>query len=128
MNELEKIAAAAEGLEYMSETDHPFEISMLPGEGDVVPRLLQAFRRDAGTNVETQDLAYFFRNMVKTYEGATEEDLARAERFKKLQAMLEQTLRGLVVYRLGEVTIDAVITGALPDGRVVALRTKLVET
>jgi hypothetical protein len=128
MNEKEMITSAANGLQYMSETDHPFTLWELQGEGPVEQRLLTLLDRPESTPVEKQDLPYFFRNMVKTYEGASADDLQRAERFKNLQAVLEQTLTGIEVYRLGEINIDAVITGKTKEGKVLALGTKLVET
>lgn len=128
MDVIDKIKNAATGLVYISETDHPFEVFELPTGTLTAQQLLTALKREPGTKTETQDLDYFFRNMVRTYEGATQEEEQHAERFRQLKVVLQQTLHNITVYRLGEVSIDAVITGIATDGRTIALRTKLVET
>ena len=78
--------------------------------------------------VETQTVDYFFRNMVKTYPGYSEEQQATAQRFLKLQELLRQKLKDAQVYRIGSIQIDAFIIGRLQDGSYGGLRTKLIET
>lgn len=128
MNDIEKITSAAEGLYYISETDHPFELSELDINEPVEEQLVTLFNRESGTLVEKQTLDYFFRNMVKTYDDATPDDLSRAERFRELKDTLNETLNNIEVYRLGDVTIDAVVVGTTKDGKLITLSTKLVET
>ncbi len=128
MNDIEKITSAAEGLYYISETDHPFELRELNGKEPVEQQLLAMFNRGSGTLAEKQTLDYFFRNMVKADENATNDDRSRAEKFTRLKAVLAETLKNIEVYRLGEVTIDAVVVGITKDGKLLSLHTKLVET
>ncbi len=128
MNDIEKITSAVEGLYYISETDHPFELRELDVKEPVEQQLLTMFNHGSGTLVEKQTLDYFFRNMVKTYDAATPDDVSRAERFRKLKDTLNETLNNIEVYRLGDVSIDAVVVGTTKDGKLLSLSTKLVET
>lgn len=128
MDELQNIAAAAAGLYYLSETDSPFEVHQLDAVAPIVPQLLQLFKRDNTATIEQQDVEFFLRNHTRTYEGATANDEARAERFRRLQELLQQTLINPEVYKIGQIQIDAVITGVTSGGKRIALTTKLVET
>jgi hypothetical protein len=128
MDMIKKIKNAVNGLFYISETDSLFEVSILGGTGLIEDRLRMLLNRKSDTTIQKQDLDYFLRNMVKTYEGATAEDEQRAKRFIQLKEVLQQSLSNIEIYRFGEVNIDAVIAGTAADGQVVILTTKLVET
>ena len=128
MNDVALIKEAAQGLRYISETDHPFEVRELDPNKHVAESVLALCNREPGTQVEKQTLDYFFRNMVKVYPGASDEEQALAKRFMQLQVLLQQKLEDVEVYRLGEITIDAVIAGKLENGNLLVLKTKLVET
>ncbi|RYY96674.1 MAG: sugar-non-specific nuclease inhibitor NuiA-like protein [Chitinophagaceae bacterium] len=127
--DLQHLHEAAQGLLYLSETDAPLEAFALespdaPPEAALPPLAGAA----PGSPVERVELAHFFRNQVRTYEGDGPEAVHRATRFKALQQQLESTLRDVAVYRVGSVKVDAFILGRLPDGSRGGLRTTLVET
>ena len=126
-NDLDQIAKAAEGLLFISETDHPLEPIELQGN-DIEKELERLTESNEGTSVETQTLEYFFRNMVRVYPSYSGLQIQTAERFKSLQDLLQRKLKDVRVYRLGTIQIDAFIIGRLADGRYGGLRTKLVET
>jgi hypothetical protein len=127
-NDYKIVAEAAKGLNYMSETDAPLELKeVAPGKSNV-DTVLQLCGRPAGSIVEKVTIEHFFRNMVKADPAAPAADQQLATRFQQLQQILKEHLRNVEVYRIGTITIDAVIIGALPNGNLLTLKTKLVET
>jgi hypothetical protein len=121
MNNIEQ---AADGLLFMSESDHPlvyFELDKAAG----VEQKLRTMSEHKDGQIEVQELEYFFRNMTKEREG---EDHSVAKRFQQLEKILKQELKNIKVYRVGEIQVDAFILGERPDGSITGLRTKLIET
>jgi Nuclease A inhibitor-like protein len=125
--DLEQLAAASRGLLYISESDHPFEVVDLKSN-DVEKEIRQLAQKPGDTIMQTQTVDYFFRNMVKTYPGYSEDQRNSAQRFLTLQELIKQKLSGVQVYRIGAIQVDAYIIGKLHDGKYGGLRTKLIET
>lgn len=125
--QLDLIQKAADGLLFMSESDHPFEIVQFTLDASTVEQQLQVIAQKE-LRVEQQSLEYFFRNAIKEYPDANEPQKQTARRFKALQELLKSELKGVQVYRIGEIQIDAFIIGQLKDGTYGGLRTKLIET
>ncbi|RYZ19202.1 MAG: sugar-non-specific nuclease inhibitor NuiA-like protein [Chitinophagaceae bacterium] len=124
---LTTLAAAADGLFFISETDAPFEAFQVdPGE-DTETALRRLSGKDEAAPVEIQEADYFFRNHTRALDPGPEA-VARAARFQALLQKLQQTLAGLKVYRVGTIQVDAFLLGTLPDGTRGGLRTLLVET
>jgi hypothetical protein len=128
MASYEKITAAANGLYYLSETDHPFSVQVITPGGPVEAALIKLSGQPAGAPVEKITLQYFLRNMVKADPNGPAEEQEIAKRFQRLQQVLEQELSDVEVYRIGRVNIDAFIAGKTTDGNWLTLQTKLVET
>lgn len=127
--DLQKIKEASDGLLYMSEADYPFEPVYIEEPAPAPDQqLLSLSGKEPGTAVEKVDLPYFFRNQVKVYPESSPGQQERAQRFQRLQQVLEEELTGVEVYRIGEIDIDAFIIGKLKDGRWAGLRTRLIET
>jgi hypothetical protein len=124
---LADITAAAEGLLFRSESEAPFEVVEWREEKPEVmlPRL--SGQHD-GTFMETTSLDHFFRNMIRTYPGYSEEQCRNAKQFEALRNKLQQHLQDVLVYRIGSIQVTAFIIGRLPDGSYGGLKTKLVET
>jgi hypothetical protein len=123
---IQQIKKASEGLLFISETDHPFEIVELKDGNNIEGMLLQLTGK--APPIETQTLDHFFRNHVKSYETDTEEQKQNIQRFIQLKNVLNEHLSNIKVYRIGEVQVDAFIIGQLKNGKYAGLRTKLVET
>ncbi|TCZ68619.1 nuclease A inhibitor family protein [Flaviaesturariibacter aridisoli] len=124
---LTALAAAADGLFFISETDAPFEAFQVePGE-DTEAALRRLSGKEKTAPVEIQEAGYFFRNHTRAPDPGPEAD-ARAARFQALLRQLQQTLADLKVYRVGTIQVDAFLLGSLPDGTRGGLRTRLVET
>ncbi len=122
-----EIKKAAEGLLFLSESDHPFEIiTFSKPNGSVEDHLKKLAKKDSP--VETQTLEYFFRNMSRINEGDDPEQQTTAKKFQQLQIILNKSLKNIMVYRIGSVQVDAFIIGELPDGSYAGLRTLLIET
>ncbi|GHA79936.1 nuclease A inhibitor family protein [Pontibacter akesuensis] len=128
---LRELRQLSEGLWYVSETDAPLEVVQYPAQGEkelTHAQLADWAGKPAGATVEKAELPYFFRNMTKESEGATEEERRDAQRFQELQRFLEQHLQHVQVYRVGQRSITAFILGEAPAGNLVGLKTELVET
>ena len=124
-----EFSAATDGLLFMSETDAPFEIGIVPQGADLSD---DSLRRMAGKSpdapVEQRALADFFRASMKEHEGQNETGRAIAARFRKLYSLIESELSDVRVFRIGEINIAALVVGRAPSGNFLTLRTGLVET
>ncbi|MCW3075275.1 MAG: hypothetical protein JWP69_2344 [Flaviaesturariibacter sp.] len=121
------IQKAAEGLLFISESEHPFEIISFDKPAVSMKDYLKIRANKETEEAEAQTLDYFFRNVVRNGDG-NEAGEKTAERFRQLQSILQQTLTNICVYRIGSVQVDAFIVGELPDGSYAELRTLLIET
>lgn len=128
---LEQLQAAAAGLLYISETEHPFEVVHLPHVQDssmLAAALSEQPEVPENTEVETVALHDFFLPMTQEAPDAGEEERKATQRFRELQELLEQNLQEAKVYRLGHRQIQAFILGQTATGDYAGLKTKLVET
>lgn len=128
---LQQLQAASDGLLYISETEHPFEVVHLPQVQDssmLITALHEQPEVEENSEVETVALADFFQPMTQDLPDAGEEEIKVAQRFRDLQALLEQHLQEALVYRLGQRRIQAFILGKTAIGDYAGLKTKLVET
>ena len=123
------LAAACEGLTYISETDAP----VLPFCGThaaevTVEIILQQTGRDADTPIEETSFNAFFERLttVKDWFGETEK--ARGAKFLELQKLLEEFTRERKVFRLGKIRLDIFAVGIDKDGCLMGVTTKAVET
>ena len=128
-HDLDNIKAAATGLQYISESDHPLELVVMKENKEGLEKEIRALSGKGGEqNIETQTLDYFFRNHVKAYPEDSKLQTENIQRFKNLVKTLNENLSDIKVYRIGEIQVDAFIIGKLKDGRYAGLRTKLIET
>jgi hypothetical protein len=125
------IAIAATGLLFMSESDYPLEPFGLEAPDPLTPPaqlLLKHLGLPASTPVQEQKLDYFLRNHTRQHPAYAAEEKETARRFQHLRAVLEQELKEIKVYRLGEVRVQAFILGRDNEGHLSGLKTTLVET
>ncbi|MFD3000414.1 nuclease A inhibitor family protein [Pontibacter toksunensis] len=128
---LQKLQELTQGLYYISESDYPMEVVHFDDvEADNLSdeAISQLAGQPTDAKVETVDLAYFLRNMTRTEPEADEAEGQNAERFQALQALMEQQLSGVKVYRIGRREITALALGALPEGGYGGFKTILIET
>ncbi len=128
---LPELQAAAAGLLFRSESDYPFETVDLGRAKYLEPtpaQLLEMLDLPVGTPARTVDLAYFLRNMTRTSPEQSPAMQEEAARFQALERLFVERLAHVQVIRLGEVQVEAFLLGSTPTGRLVGLKTRLVET
>jgi len=128
LNELQQ---ASEGLLFRSESDYPFEIVDMGRADHLNPspaQLLEMLARPLDTPSETVELPYFFRNMTRVRPEHSDAMRQEAERFQALERLIQDKLKDVKVIRLGSVNVEAFILGSTPQGRLVGLKTRLIET
>ena len=123
------LGIACKGLYYVSETDAeivPFvtdEIKDISRES-----ILQYCGANSSSNIEIVEQATFFTKLTQMKDWFGPADIARAERFLRLQQLLLSQLTGIKVYRVGTVRIDIILAGHDKCGNVAGIRTIAVET
>lgn len=118
-----------DGLLLISETDAPLVPFVWPQPLPWTPQaLLGAAGQPADTPLEVVAAADFFARLSATRPGQTAEERAQARRFRRLAAWLAAHLADVQVYRIGSIAIETTIAGQHPQGRVVGLTTRQVET
>ena len=126
---LEPILQAAHGLLMPSESDYPFTPFRWSGPGPLTPDALVAhLELPHDTPVVMRTLTQFFAPIVATREWHTDEDQAQVSRFLALHDALTTHLSDLVVFRVGEISIQAFIVGTDANGATVGLHTTQIET
>jgi Nuclease A inhibitor-like protein len=130
----QQLAAAATNLNWVSETDAPFEVLLWPelsattsGEKISAKQVLEQAHLPPETSVEIQDLETFFEPALPQSWHSAEEQ-AIAGQFRHLQALLHKTLKDIQVFRCGEIELEIYIVGRSSKGDWIALQTSAVET
>lgn len=124
----ETIEKASDGLEFISETDAPFEIFVSEDAIDDTDGALKKFLKLDSKHLEEVSFDQFFDRLTATRDWHQAPDKKRVAQFKKLRSALEKKLDGLRVYRSGRLHIDIFVVGFLPDGRAAGVKTKAIET
>jgi hypothetical protein len=127
---LDHLAELSSGLLYMSESDYPLDVVSWPHErGYLSPeRVLRITGHPRDTAIEETTLDDFFRPAVEERDGQTDGERATVERFRALVDGLRADLSDVQVFRVGTIAIDVYIVGHAPDGTLVGLHTKVIET
>lgn len=127
---LDELARAAEGLLFMSESDHPFETFKLEDAGaPVAERLRELSGGPEGAAVEELSPEEFFRAATSEPAWKGEAERALARRYQQLTRVLRENLSDVRVYkfaRRGEK--PAYVVGRSPEGNWLGLSTYVVET
>lgn len=123
------LAAAAEGLIYISETD----AEIIPVWGEKVEAVTRdAVLRLAGANreapVEETLPDSFFERLTEIRDWFGTRETERAARFGRLRDTLYSGLTDIKLYRIGRIRIDIYIVGRDGEGRIAGVRTRAVET
>jgi hypothetical protein len=125
---IETIEEASEGLEFISETDAPFDLFISDDPVERTDAAIKKFLKLDRKHLQEVLFDDFFDRLTLSHEWHREPDRKRVAKFKKLRTALEKKLDGLRVYRSGRLHIDIFIVGHLPDGRAAGVRTKALET
>jgi ATP:corrinoid adenosyltransferase len=126
---VDKLKLASNGLQYMSESDYPFDVFQWVGqELNTAETVIQQTGHTPDTQVEVVQLDEFFRNTTQEQDWHNEEEKETVKRYQALVETLKTNLADLQVYRLGTVKIDVYIVGKTPSGDLAGVSTKVVET
>ena len=127
----ETLKQLTDGLLMMSETDAPFEFFYFENperqslSKETVAHIAGKTNSD---EIETQELDYFFRNMVRLYPEDNEARQQEVARFQELQQRLHELLQDVQVYRASAIGTTVYILGKTENGDIAGLRTFVVET
>ena len=117
-DEFTLLQAAAQGLLYPSETDAPFDVFRWKPTGtDAAKDVLAHATKLRG--IEEIPVAAFFDELDESDD---------APRFRALRKVMESSLSGLKVYRIGSIEVEVFVIGKARSGDWVGLHTISVET
>jgi hypothetical protein len=131
VSQIEKeLMEVSEGLLMLSETDAPFEFYYHQKPEDKFDEdiVVEWDGKPGGTAVQVLTLGDFFNRMKNPHKDADETQKKNAERFKKLEAKLNELLEDVKVYKLSEITLPVYIIGRTKSGDYAGLKTLVVET
>jgi hypothetical protein len=127
-----RLAQAAEGLVYTSESDRPFEPFELPGGGAGWPYGVEEFARrigaPAGAPMEERSLYQLFGPHIESTDPYDTQTQALRPRYEALRQLLASGLRDVRVFRIGRVEVDCYAVGEDGAGNLAGLHTVAVET
>lgn len=127
----ERLEEASRDLLYVSETESPFEYVELPGSprAELTPEAVRAALGEAeGTPVQEITLDRFLAGHIEEADPADPVAQENAGRFRALKRVLEETLSGVKVFRVGDVQVRYHALGRTQDGRVAGLAAGALET
>lgn len=126
---LRELARAAEGLLYLSESDHPFGVVHWEGLAEITPDHLRSLAGQAAdAPVEVRGVDEFFRRAIVETRGGGGAEIGPAGGYQALVRVLKEDLAGTKVYRVGRINIPVFIVGRSPEGNWLGLSTRAVET
>ena len=129
-----RLADAAEGLVYVSESERSFVPFFLPAErlqGEGWPMPAERFATvlgEPGEPAEERELDEFLARHIARVDPADEDAVALRARYEALAATLRAALIDVRVLRLGAVEVRCFLVGRDPDGNLAGLETVAVET
>lgn len=126
-----RLERAAAGLLYTSESDYPFDYVFFAA--DERPSLTEAaFRAAAGVPadsvVEERSLDDFFARHIERVDPADSVAVALVPRYRALKRTIRASVRGVRVFRVGQIAIRCYVVGIDARGNVVGLATTAIET
>ena len=125
----EQIKKAAKGLYYISETDA--EITPFIGaKAKTVSKeeILRQTKNSSDAPIEERDFSEIFQRLTKIQDWYGEEEIAAANKFAALKQLLENNLKDLKVYKIGNIQIDIYFVGLAPESVLMGIKTQSVET
>jgi hypothetical protein len=126
-----QLASAVDGLLFMSESDRPFEVYEAAGEGKTAltpARLLTLLGKPSDTPVVVRSIHDELAWATRDDPSMTPEEKATAERYRKLEALLESSLTDAQVYRVGTIEVHLYLVGRTRCGDLSGVTTVAIET
>lgn len=126
---VDRLKLASNGLQYMSESDYPFDVFQWVGQEPLTTStVIKRTGHTPDTQVEVVQLDEFFRNATQEQDWHNDEEKETVKRYQSLVETLKTSLSDIQVYRLGTIVLDVYIVGKTPSGNLAGLSTKVVET
>lgn len=121
---------AIKGLQYMSETDAPFEVIHWPDTSSTLDarKVLELSGHKPKDPVQNMSVEDFFKPLIETrsWHGAAEK--ADVRKYQELLGVIKTKLSDPQVFRVGNIQIDIFVVGKTPQGDWMGVKTKAVET
>ncbi len=129
-NASQELQKAIRGLLYTSESDSPFEVvHWARQEPKLTDTDLRSFAgKSSDAHAEEVGLDEFFHDLTQEQEWHDADDKKTVEQYRNLLAVLNQELKDLKVFKIGEVKIDIYIVGRTATGDWAGIKTEAVET
>jgi hypothetical protein len=128
----QRLEQAADGLVYSSEGDYPFEFFFLPADRAEWPLAPDDFAAligaPPGTRASETTLDRFLSNHMETSDPWDVETQRIRPRYERLKALLQENLRNVRVFRIGEIQVRCYMVGKDEQGNLAGLGTTAVET
>lgn len=133
MTSTDAIAAltkAGKGLLYESESDEPFTpFTWKKADGELTKeKLLKQARLPADSPVQEVALNDCFKDLTTEQDWHGDEEKADVKKFRNLVAVIQKSLAGVKVFKVGETNVSVYIVGKTDDGAWAGLKTAAVET
>lgn len=126
---IEELEAAVKDLWYISETDAEVKTFFGKKADSVTKEILAGqINISAETNIEERDFADFFKNLTEIMDWYGDEEKETAEKFSTVEKLLEENLKNLKVFKVGQIEIDIYVIGLNSQSTLTGITTKAVET
>ena len=126
---LNQLQQASENLLWLSESDYPWETIYWDNLSDLTPEtLLQQINRELSTRIEINELEQFFAQATQKQHWHEAAEIAEVERYQNLVKILQENLRDIKVYQVGEIEIDVYVLGKTNSNTIAGLATKVIAT
>jgi hypothetical protein len=125
------LQAAAEGLQFPSETDAPIEPVAFPGaaNGPVdARRILELTHPPGKAPVRIENVDDFFAPVTREQSWQNAQERQTVARFQQLVRVLKDNLADLQVFKIGGAESDVYVLGKTGQGDLAGIKTKVVET
>lgn len=131
-NIVTQLKQASQNLLWMSESEYPFEVFVWKAPENQTTlspaTILKLTNHPPDTAVEEVNLDDFFVPVTQEQDWYEEAETATMRQYQNLVKTIISTLANVRVYRIGKRNIDIYIVGMTPDGDLVGLSTKTIET
>ena len=125
---IEEIEMLCDGLIFVSESDSEVTPIVAEKVDTRSPKAYLAALGKANVRFEETEFAKFFENLTVEHDWFDDVELKQARQFRKLKEYLQKNLEEPRVFRFGVIKIDIYVVGVAPDGRLIGVKSKAVET
>ena len=126
---IEELERSVKDLWYISETDSEVKVFTGKKADTVTKEILTAQINISGeTNIEERNCADFFKNLTAIQDWYGDEEKETAEKFSTVEKLLEENLKDLKVFKVGQIELDIYVVGLDSQSVLTGITTKAVET